>query len=281
MTHARFPAVFFVGVLTTVAAWQVVEGKDKATASDTEKLASAALRCDVPKLKELIAAGANVSAMDDQGLDALSHACLNRSTKGVNTWGMLKCPAAVVALTEAGADPGKASFYQSPSLDEDRPEMIAVISVQDDRKDKGESDKLRQRMSDAIEGYLQARHGPGLKYPILRLSEVRQKLLASGFSPEDTIAPDRAKACKVLGADSVLEASMEDYRSRNIGIASAAGIRFRFVLTKCKTGELLFRSDRDYTLTEGWLLALSGNKVQQIITSPTGPLAFPCYQKKK
>ena len=59
-------------------------------------------------------------------------------------------------------------------------------------------DALLYKMSDAIP-----------RYPILRLEEVRQKLRTSGFSEEETLHPDRLKACKALPVDAVLETKLK------------------------------------------------------------------------
>lgn len=85
--------------------------------------------------------------------------------------------------------------------------------------------------------------------------------------------------------DSVFEASLEDYRSRTPGIVSAAGMRMQFNLTDCKTGELLWRSDQDYTLAEGWIISrFGGSKVRQmIIGSLDGNpvIGFPKHEERK
>lgn len=280
----KFYAVWFLGVVTIGFSWLGAEAKSHKTHPTTgvEGLMYAAGKCDLPALKSVIASGVNVSGTD-AGSDALRVASLNRKLRGNRkTWWMLKCPAVVAALTEAGADPWKATFYQNPSLDQHRPNMIAVIRVEDNREQKGESEKIIADMTDGVELQLHHDHVNHLGYPIVALNEVRQKLRTSGFSAEDTIAPDRVKACKALGADSVFEASLEDFRSKSIGITSSAGVTMRFVLTDCKTGDLLWRADQYYTLAEGFLASAFGHsKVKQIITGFAGQpaIAFPVYKK--
>jgi hypothetical protein len=224
--------------------------------------------------------------VDAKGFDALTHASLVRhdmSEKLQFGW-KLKCPQAVEVLTGAGVDPSKAKFYQNPRLDDLQPGMIAVIRIEDNRQDKGQSEKLMEEMKEGVEKQLAghvARNSPRLGYPVLSLNEVRKRLLASGFSAEDAVAPDRMKACKALGVDSVFEASLEDYRSRSAGIVSATGMRLKFALTDCKGGELLWRSDLDYTLAEGILVrSFGGGKLKQIITGfvdGNAAIEFPRY----
>jgi hypothetical protein len=272
--------------------WQgaVAEKPKKVPTTDAEKLDAAIASCDIPALKSLISSGVDISVTDATGYDALSRASLMREErlyKQKVAW-KLTCPAAVTSLTEAGADPWKAKFYQSPRLNENQPEMIAIISVEDNRENKGDSERLLQEMTHGVEiqlgGYSRVGSNRHLAYPILKLSEVRQKLRTSGFSEEDTVAPDRLKACKALGVDSVFESSLESYRSKNVGIASSAGMRMKFTLTDCKTGELLWRSDQDYTLATGWLIGASGGaKVQEIITGSVSGIpavGFPLHVKK-
>jgi hypothetical protein len=269
---------------------------------------AAAKSCDLTALKTLIASGVNLSATDDNGLDALSYASLNRAdvpvsassmlfsrgasnthAKWTHTQWTLKCPVAVSALTEAGASPLKARFYQDPRLDSNRPSMIAFIRVEDDRSNKGDSNKLLDQMTEGIETQLRDSHAGlrQLEYPIIGLSEARQKLLGSGFSAEDAMTPDSAKACKALAVDSVFQAGLEDYRSStalqnvaDLGV-SATRMRMNFTLTDCKTGELLWRSDLDYPIVEGWLAGVfGGSKAKQAATGFVGPpaVSFPPYE---
>jgi len=287
----RLYAVLLMAVVTVGIPWQGVDAKkDKPhPTTGTEGLLYAAGACDMPLLTSLIASGVSLTATDAHGFDALSRASLNRDERfnKVKTAYKLKCPTAVTALTEAGADPGKAGFYQNPRLNDSQPEMIALISVEDNRAEKGKSEKIMSEMIHGVELQLHGGHGPGklhLSYPIVPLNEARQKLLASGFSTEDAMAPDRIKACKALGVASVFEASLEDYRSKNVGIASSAGMRMKFALTDCKTGDLLWRSDQNYSLATGFLIgAFGGAKVQETITgsvSGTPAIAFPYHQKE-
>ncbi len=307
MTRKRI-ALMFLCVVTAVVAWQGAAAKEKksgaAQGSDTERLMAAARSCDLPTLRALIASGTNLSATDENGMDALSYASLNRADMPVSAtsklfkassgthakwthiqW-TLKCPLAVTALTEAGVDPWKSRFYQNPRLDESRPEMIAVIRVEDDRAMKGDSSKLLDQLTDGIEAQIRDNHAAlsQLQYPVLGLSEARQRLRTSGFSAEDTMAPDRAKACNALGVDSVFEARLEDYRISSLGVVSAAKMRMNFALTDCKTGDLLWRSDLDYAIAEGWLAsAFGGGKVKQVTNGFVGPpaVSFPPYEKRK
>lgn len=291
----KFYSVFISCVLTTGFSSQSAQAKkhknDRANGEG----------CD-QTYKALIASGADLAATDANGLDALSRASSDRDLRLFNLWGThrpkvrtalkLNCPAAVQDLTEAGADPWKAKFYQNPRLNETQPQSIAVIRVDDNRENKGDSEKLLGQMTTAVELQLSASGGTRpfrLLYPIVRLSEVRQKFLAAGFTVEEAVAPDRVKACKALGADSVFEASLEDYRSRNLGVAFATGMRMKFALTDCKTGELLWRSDQDYAAAVGLIIkAFGANRIQEIITgtlggdsvsNPTIPaVAFPPYE---
>jgi hypothetical protein len=284
----RLCAALTLGFLTAGFAWQCAEAKSKKEVPTTgpEGLRYAAVACDLPTLKTLIASGVDISAADASGFDALSRASLNRHDMREKLqfgWKLI-CPQAVEALTGAGADPWKAKFYQNPRLDELQPGMIAVIRVEDNRRDKGQSEKLMEEMTDGVEQQLAghvARNSPRLGYPVLSLNEARKRLLASGFSAEDAIAPDRIKACKALGVDSVFEASLEDYRSRSAGIVSAAGMRLKFALIDCKGGELLWRSDQDYTLAEGFLVrSFGGGKLKQVITGfvdGNAAVEFPRY----
>lgn len=311
MTMRRMIAVLSLSLLIC-ASWRGADGKEKkkndSQGSDTQRLIAAAQSCDLPMLKTLIASGVNLSATDENGMDALSYASFNREQVSISASSMLfshgnsnthakwthmqwtlKCPLAVSALTDAGADPWKARFYQNPRLDETRPSMIAIIRVEDDRSTKGDSNKLLDQMTDGIETQLRASHAglSQLEYPIIGLNEVRQKLLASGFSQQETMSPDRAKACKALAVDSVFEARLEDYRSstalQNLATleTSATTMRMNFSLTDCATGALLWRSDRDYPIVEGWLVrAFAGSKAKQAETGVVGQpaVSFPPYE---
>jgi hypothetical protein len=292
VTTNKLYAVLLVGAVMISAPWQGVEARKEKSHPTTgpEGLFYAAGGCVMPLLKSLIASGVSLTVTDAQGFDALSHASLNRDMRPYKpkTAYKLNCPQAVTALTEAGADPWKAGLYQNPSLNDTQPETIAVISVTDNRAEKGKSEKIMQEMTHGVELQLHGGHGPGklhLSYPIVPLNDARQKLLAAGFSADEAIAPDRTKACKVLGTDSVFEASLEDYRSKNVGVASSAGMRMKFALTDCKTGNLLWRSDQNYSLAVGFLIGtFGGAKVQETITgsvSGTPAIAFPYHQKEK
>lgn len=299
MTRTRLYSILILSTVTIGFAQQGAEAKSK----KKDQMTSGA--CD-QSFKAVVASGGDLSATDANGFDVLSRASLDRDSTLFNAWGVhhpmiktamkLNCPSAVSVLTTGGADPWKTKFYQSPRLNESQPDSIAVISIEDQRESKGKSEKLIGQMTAAVElqlsGSASPLHGFHLGYPIMRLSEVRQKLLAAGFSLEDAMAPDRMKACKALGADSVFEASLEDYRSRNVGVASAAAMRMKFALTDCKTGELLWKSDQDNTLAVGLLIeTLGAGKMQEIITgtvgggtianSPIPAVGFPAYEGGK
>lgn len=279
-----------LSVMLTALAWQGSAAQGKTTleskASNKVGLLSAVQSCDLPTLNAFIASGVNLSGSEFSPAalnDALSLASQNRVTTLRSDdhirW-TLKCPPAVVALTQAGADPWKAAFYQNPRLDHARPKMIAIIRVDDVRQVKQNSGEIVEEMTDGVETQLHGGNRINLKYPIIGLNQARQKLRTSGFSAEDTMAPDRTKACNALGVDSVLEASMVDFGSKSIGIASAAAMRMRFILTDCNTGELLWGSDRYYSLQTGWLIR--GSRIKRIITgfADAPALAFPAYEKR-
>ena len=293
----RLGKVLILGALMACATGQSAEAKKHQPPPTTgiDGLLYAAATCDMPTVKSLIASGVDLSAKDATGFDVLSRASLDRDTKLWESWGLhkpriktawkLTCPSAVAALTAAGADPWKARFYQSPRLNESQPESIALIRVEDNRETKGKSGNLMEEMTSAVESQLGGHAGASvfhLGYPVISLNETRQKLLAAGFSAEDSAAPDRAKACKALGVDGVFEASLEDYRSSSAAIVVASGFKIKMALSDCKSGEPLWRLDQDYTLSEGILVrAFGGGKIKQIIdgfTSGDPALGFPPYE---
>ena len=133
MAIVALTAIGFIGDPATA--------KDKmpAPTNGPDGLRYAAVTCDLPMLKSLIASGTSVSVPDTEGFDALSRASLNREQILFAGWGFKKpratnamtltCPLVVAALTDAGADPWKGKFYQNPLLDEHRPKVIAVIKA--------------------------------------------------------------------------------------------------------------------------------------------------------
>ncbi|MGA7343670.1 MAG: ankyrin repeat domain-containing protein, partial [Terracidiphilus sp.] len=144
MTKTRIYAALILGIFTAAVASEGAGAKSHKKApptTGTEGLLYAAGACDLPTLKTIIASGVDVSATDADGYDALSRASINRDDglRSRTRW-KLNCPAAVIALTQAGANPWKARFYQNPRLEENRPEMIAVIRVEDNRENKGKSE---------------------------------------------------------------------------------------------------------------------------------------------
>lgn len=248
-------------------------------------LMAAAGQCDLQTVKSLLTPGADLNAVDAQGRDALSHASLNVN-KGFSYAKVrtLKCPDVVLALTQAGADPRRAKFYQSPRFIDRRPQMIAVLSVEDDRENKGSSAEVIQNLTHAVEDTLKAKvtwvkgGHVALRYPIMKLDEVRQKLRTAGFSDEDTVHPDRARSCKVLGADSVFEAHLKDFRTKDVGVVSASGAGLDFALTDCSTGELLWASRDEIKEARGFLIRGLASGWRNLCETA---LDFPPYRKAK
>lgn len=92
-------------------------------------------------------------------------------------------------------------------------------------------------------------------YPIMKLSESRQKLVSAGFSEAGTMHPDRKRACSILGTDAVFEAVLKDYGHADIGLITESAASLEYRLTDCRTGELVWRNDPG-TLSEerGWIV---------------------------
>ena len=131
-------------LLVTAAGAAGAKKKTLPPPSDTQRVIMAAGTCtprkggmylEAPtpdKVKALIASGISISALDSNGFDALSGVSLlrkNRNKRKADDWWTLNCPKMVTTLTEAGADPWKAKFYQNPRFNEKyRSKMIAVIT---------------------------------------------------------------------------------------------------------------------------------------------------------
>ncbi len=226
----------------------------KGTKSDATPLIAAASNCNIDEVNALLRQGADFKAQDEAGRDALTFASLQR-TKNLD----LQCPDVVLALTKAGADPSAARFYQSPALTLHQPKEIAVLRVEDVRKSNNSKPvKLKDLADGAEEALSQKRlrmsnHGfaaggisvlvDPASYPVMKLSETRQKLMAEGFSEEDAMHPDRKRACSILGTDAVFEVVLKDYGHSDIGLETASSASLEYWLTDCRTGELLWRND--------------------------------------
>lgn len=209
----------------------------------------AAMSCDEKEVTALLSQGADVKAVDARGNDALTFASTQR-TKDL----LLQCPNVVLALTKAGSDPWKANFYQSPEFNLHQPSKIAVLYVADIRAAK---DDHATDFAEAVEQALtqgRPRITPVITphYPILKLSETREKLKAAGFTDAEAMHPDRTRACSVLGVDAVFEAIVkgfthgffvdnEPYIGPSVGTNSEASLEYW--LTDCRTGELLWRNN--------------------------------------
>jgi hypothetical protein len=208
----------------------------------------AALSCDLNKVTSLLSDGADVKAIDARGNDALTYASTQR-TKDM----FLQCPDVVSTLTKAGADPWKANLYQSPEFQLHQPGQIAVLRAEDireakDDRSKGFAEGIEQALSQG-----RPRYTPVITphYPVIKLSEAREKLKAGGFSDADVMHPDRRRACSVLGVDAVFEAVLKDYShglyaerdiaSVEVGTTREASVEFW--LTDCRTGDLLWTSN--------------------------------------
>jgi hypothetical protein len=245
--------VLAVGALMCVAITpSLARGKNKEEAQVTKPnltpLMIAALSCDQNQVTALLSQAADVKALDARGNDALTFASVQR-TKDM----FLQCPEVVSTLTKAGADPWKANFYQSPELQLHQPSKIAVLRVEDiraakDDRSKGFAEGVEQALSQG-----RPRYTPVVTphYPILRLSETREKLAAAGFSPEDLMHPDRKRACSILGVDAVFETVVKDYSHGLFAEQGMAGpmvgttreASIEFWLTDCRTGDLLWTSN--------------------------------------
>lgn len=227
---------------------------EKGTKSIATPLIAAASNCNLDEVNALLKQGADFKAHDEEGRDALTFASLQRA-KNLH----LQCPDVVLALTKVGADPSGARFYQSPDLTVHPPKEIAVLRIEDIRQsEKKKPVKISDVANGAEEALSQRRlrisiHGfaaggiPVLvepaSYPIMKLSETQQKLVAAGFSEAEVMHPDTKRACSVLGTDAVFEAVLKDYSHADIGIATGTSVRLEYWLTDCRTGELVWRND--------------------------------------
>ncbi len=243
----------------------------------------AAMSCDEKAVTTLLSQGADVKAVDARGNDALTFASIQR-TKDM----LLQCPNVVEALTKAGGDPWKANFYQSPEFNLHRPSKIAVIYVADIR---GVKDDRTKGFTEGVEQSL-TQHMPRYTavltphYPIVRLSETRERLKAAGFSDAEAMHPDRQRACSALGVDAVFEAVIknfshgffvdnEPYVGPSVGMNSE--VSPEYWLTDCRSGKLLWRNNPSTVGVQRSLLAAaftngSTTLCEQVIT-------FPRYQE--
>jgi hypothetical protein len=243
----------------------------------------AAMSCDETQVTALLSQGADVKAVDARGNDALTFASTQR-TKDLT----LQCPNVVLALTKAGADPWKANFYQSPEFNLHRPSKIAVIYVADIRAAKDDRTKgFTEGVEQALTQHM-PRYTPVVTphYPIMRLSETREKLKAAGFSDSETLHPDRKRACSVLGVDAVFEAVIksfshgffvdnEPYVGTSVGINSEASPEYW--LTDCRTGELLWRNNPSSVGVQRSLLAAAFTNGSTALCEQA--ITFPRYKE--
>jgi len=210
----------------------------------------AALSCDLKQVTTLLSGGADVKATDARGNDALTYASTQR-----NKDMFLQCPEVVSALTKAGADPWKANFYQSPDFQLRQPSEIAVLRVEDireakDDRSKGFDEGIEQSLTQG-----RPRYTPVITphYPIMKLSETRERLKAAGSSDTELMHPDRKHACSILGVDAVFEAVLKDYShglyaegylaGLVVGVGTNREASVEFWLTDCHTGDLLWSNN--------------------------------------
>jgi hypothetical protein len=265
--------------MTTTVCWTVCAAKTKPPMTDTDRLRAAAGSCDVSQMKSLLAAGADINAADDKGLDALSYASRNVYPVATVRWNIakqfrLKCPESVTTLTQAGANPRTAKIYHNPKLDQNPPRLVAIISVQDARETKGGGLSVDEKLAAAVEDAFRGR-----RYSFLTLNDVRQKLRTAGFSESETVNPDPLKACKALGADAVFQTTLKDFRKKNIGIEEGTATNVEFNFTDCETGELLFRNNTgEITEARGFLIKHFISGFEMVCGSE---MEIPDYEKKK
>jgi|SRR5579864_532047 len=250
---------FVVGSLICAAIITLsAHGKKKdETKTNLTPLMVAASNCNLDEVKVLLGQGADIKALDGMGRDALTYASAQR-TKPPDL--ALLCPDVVLALSKAGADPWSARFYQSPELTRHKPTKIAVLRVEDMRRDaKDNREKTMEKLTDGVQGALSQNRmrmatvgdAGGLPvegvraahYPIMTLHETRQKLKAASFSEEEVLHPDRKRACSVLGVDAVFEAHLKDYHHSDSVLIEESAAAMDCSLTDCRTGELLWRND--------------------------------------
>jgi hypothetical protein len=242
----------------------------------------AAMSCDEKEVTALLSQGADVKAVDARGNDALTFASIQR-TKDLT----LQCPNVVLALTKAGADPWKANFYQSPEFNLHQPSKIAVLYVADIRAAKDDRTKdFTQGVEQALTQHM-PRNTPVITphYPIMRLSETREKLKAAGFTDAEAMHPDRKRACSVLGVDAVFEAIVKDFShgffidnaplGTSVGTNSEASLEYW--LTDCRTGELLWRNNPSAVGVQRSLLLTAFTKSYTAICEQA--ITFPRYKE--
>lgn len=279
MTTAKTYARLFALASVAILGW-TAEAKTKTKeppTTDIGKLRAAVIACDLTQLKSLIDAGMDLNAVDASGNNALSYASEDiypaaQTRFGVKKEFRLKCPAAVTALTQAGANPSKAKVYHSPKLDDTPPSLTALLSVQDGRETKGGGLDVTAKLTKSIETNLHLFH-----YPLIKLEEVRQKLRTAGFSEDDTLHPDPIKACKILGTDAVVDATLKDFRKKDIGVVVANGSSIEIDITDCGTGDLLFRSDLGLlNESRGYIARAFINEFDLTVGAA---LQIPIYQK--
>jgi len=278
-----------VSVLMCVAiTHSLAQGKNKGKAPVTEPIFTplmlAAMSCNEKDVTALLSQGADVKAVDARGNDALTFASAQR-TKDL----LLQCPNVVRALTKAGADPWKANFYQSPEFNLHQPSKIAVLYVADiraakDDRTKGFTEGVEQSLTQGRPRYTPVTTP---HYPIIRLSETREKLKASGFTDAEVMHPDRKRACSVLGVDAVFEAVVKGYShgffvdnepailSTSVGINNDANPEYW--LTDCSTGELLWRSNPSSVGVQRSLLAAAFTNGSTALCEQA--ITFPRYKE--
>jgi ankyrin repeat protein len=262
---------FVVGSLMCAAITPLsAHGKKKnEPKTDLTPLMVAASNCNLDEVKALLRQGADIKALDGMGRDALTYASAQR-TKPPDL--ALLCPDVVLALSKAGADPWSARFYQSPELTQHKPTKIAVLRVEDMRRDaKDNREKTIEKLTDGVQGALSQNRmrmatvgdagGLPVKgvraahYPIMTLNETRQKLKAAGFSQEEVIHPERKRACSVLGVDAVFEANLKDYHHSDSVLMEESAAAMDYSLTDCRTGELLWRNaPAPISEERGWIV---------------------------
>jgi hypothetical protein len=244
----------------------------------------AAMSCNENEVTALLSQGADVKAVDARGNDALTFA----STQRTNDL-LLQCPKVVLALTKAGADPWKANFYQSPEFNLHQPSMIAVLYVADirhakDDRTKGFTEGVEQSLSQGRPRYTPVTTP---HYPIMRLSETREKLKAAGFTDAEMMHPDRKRACSVLGVDAVFEAVIKDYAHGffvdNAPVGTSVGINSEaspeYWLTDCRTGELLWRNNPSSVGVQRSLLAAAFTNGSTTLCEQA--ITFPRYKEPR
>jgi len=234
-------------------------------------LMTAALTCDETRVTALLQQGADFRETDSFGNNALTLAS-SRRTNDMS----LQCPGVVSALTKAGADPWSARFYQNPDLQTRQLTKIAVLRIEDTRSTrKGNGENA---LAEAVEAALSNKIPVATPvtpphYPILKLSEAREKLKSAGFSEQEVLRPERRRACSVLGVSAVFEAHSRDYTHMQVGVTESSAAKIEYELTDCKTGDLLWRKDYGtYGETRGFLAGLVSSSYaavcEQTITIP-------------